>query len=97
MSDPGARKLELTRKAQRDVRRGGRQDQLQLRKGLKNLVDDAQNLDVKHVSGKPPWLRLGVGELRVLYRPEDTPAGPRWNVARVVHRQELDRAVSTLP
>jgi mRNA-degrading endonuclease RelE of RelBE toxin-antitoxin system len=97
MSDPERRKLELTRKAQRDIRRLDRQDQLQIRKGLENLVGDAQNLDVKHVSGRPPWLRLRIGELSVLYRPEDTPAGPTWNVARVVHRQELDRAVSTLP
>jgi hypothetical protein len=59
----------------------------------------AANLDVKPLRGSAPWLRLRVGELRVLHRPlseEEAAAGAGWLIARVIPRGELDRAVASL-
>lgn len=47
-----------------------------------------------------PWHRLRIGDYRILYRAIDrgeaADADVRWLVARVVHRRDLDRAISTL-
>ncbi len=56
--------------------------------------------DVKPPGGAAPWHRLRVREYRVLCR-SVAPAGEaetevRWLVARVVHRRDLERAVTTL-
>lgn len=114
-AESGLQNVELTRRAQRDIRRLDRQDQLQVKAALEALAAEAPNLKIKSVAGRPPWWRLRVGEMGVLYRHEDPPApqdkpagqdkptgqdkpaGRKWIVARVVQRQELDRAVSTLP
>jgi hypothetical protein len=60
------------------------------------------NADDKALAGRSPWRRLRVGELRLLYRPmsaDELPTDERHGrrVARIVHRGQLDRAVSTLP
>jgi len=52
-----------------------------------------ENADDKALTGRAPWRRLRVGELRILYRPH--PRGRR--VARIIQRGDLDRAVRTLP
>ena len=48
-----------------------------------------------------PWHRLRIGDYRMLYRAVDhgeaADADARWLVARVVHRRDLQRAVSTWP
>lgn len=111
----GLQNVELTRRAQRDIRRLDPQDQRQIKAALIALAAEAPNLKIKSVSGRPPWWRLRVGEMRVVYRHEDPPAaedkppgqdkpaaqdkpaGRKWIIARVVQRQELDRAVSSLP
>jgi mRNA-degrading endonuclease RelE of RelBE toxin-antitoxin system len=105
----GLKNVELTRRAQRDIRRLDPQDQRQIKAALIELAAEAPNLKVESVAGRPPWWRLRVGEMRVLYRHEDRPAARgkpagqdkpaarKWIVARVVQRQELDHAVSTLP
>jgi len=67
------------------------------------------NLDIKALKGAAPWLRLRVGNYRILYRPL-TPeelkvvsrrrrqrAAAGYLVARIVHRRDLERAVYTLP
>ena len=47
-----------------------------------------------------PWHRLRLGDYRMLHRAVDpgeaADADARWLVARVVHRRDLERAVSTL-
>lgn len=67
------------------------------------------NLDVKALVGAAPWLRLRVGDYRVLYRPlnrDELKAVSRkrkrradagYLVARIVHRRDLDRAIRVLP
>jgi len=42
---------------------------------------DAANLDIKALTGRSRWLRMRVGDWRVIYRPADP--GPGWYVARV--------------
>jgi mRNA-degrading endonuclease RelE of RelBE toxin-antitoxin system len=67
------------------------------------------NLDVKALRGAAPWLRLRVGNYRILYRPltrDELKAVSRkrkrhaeggYLVARIVHRRDLERAVRALP
>ena len=91
----------LSRRAERDLRRIGRGEALaRLREALEGLADGEGSLDVKPLAGSAPWHRLRVGDYRVLYRAvEPDKAGDsdaRFLVARVVHRRELERAVTTL-
>ena len=91
----------LSRRAERDLRRIGRGEALaRLREALDGLADGEASLDVKPLAGSAPWHRLRVGDYRVLYRAvEPDKAGDsdaRFLVARVVHRRELERAVTTL-
>lgn len=67
------------------------------------------NLDIKALKGATPWLRLRVGNYRILYRPftrEELNAVSRrrkrraeagYLVARIVHRRDLERAIRALP
>ncbi len=52
----------------------------------------SRNLDIKALRGVKPWLRLRVGDYRVVYRH----SGRRILVARVVSRQELESAIGKL-
>jgi len=91
----------LSRRAERDLRRIGRGEALaRLREALEGLAVGQATLDVKPLAGSAPWHRLRVGDYRVLYRAvESDDAGDsdaRFLVARVVHRRDLERAVTTL-
>jgi mRNA-degrading endonuclease RelE of RelBE toxin-antitoxin system len=95
------RGIVLSRRAERDLRRiGAGADLARLRTALEALAGGAANLDAKALAGSTPWHRLRVGDSRILYRAinpgEAADADVRWLVARVVHRRDLDRAVSTL-
>jgi mRNA-degrading endonuclease RelE of RelBE toxin-antitoxin system len=49
-------------------------DAKRLRDAVERLAgggEDAENLDIKALAGRAPWLRLRVGEWRVIYRPID--------------------------
>ena len=104
--------VELASQAQRDLRRMGRgSDRDLVAKALfeeLTAVPVPENLDVKPLKGTRPWMRLRVGDWRVLYRPldrdelqhvrgsqqqEDSPQG--FLVARVVNR-DLDEVVRNL-
>jgi mRNA-degrading endonuclease RelE of RelBE toxin-antitoxin system len=63
------------------------------------------NLDIKALQGRAPWLRLRVGDWRILYRPltreeldrlklGEQPEG--YLVARIVNRRDLERTLRTL-
>jgi mRNA interferase RelE/StbE len=85
--------VELSNRARKDLRRigpGPHRDRLA--RGLRALQEGASNLDIKAVEGHPPWLRLRLGEYRVLYRPTDG----GWLVERIISRQELERAIENL-
>ena len=72
--------------------------------GLDRLAEGAANLDAKARQGAAPWLRLRMGDVRVIFRPLTTeelrvlPSSPSagFLVARVVNRRDLDRAIETL-
>jgi mRNA-degrading endonuclease RelE of RelBE toxin-antitoxin system len=95
MSESPLQGIELSRRATRDLRKLAPPDQRRVRQALEGLSSSAQNLDIKTLANRPPWLRLRVGELRVIYRPEPA-AEPSWLIARVIHRRELDRAIASL-
>ena len=67
---------------------------------MEGLAAGEANQDIKPLAGAAPWHRLRVGDYRILDRPvePDEAADPeaRWLVARIVHRLDLERAVSTL-
>lgn len=59
-----------------------------------------RELDVKALRGSEPWLRLRVGDYRVIFRTigadERGAEGATVLIARVVHRRDLERTVDTL-
>lgn len=83
----------LSTRAARDLRRLGPGPELdRIEGGLQRLSSNEPNLDIKPVAGSTPWLRLRVGDWRILYRP----AGDEILVARIIHRSELQGAIRTL-
>ena len=83
----------LSTRAQRDLRRLGPGPELdRIEMGLQRLGSGEQNLDIKPVTGSAPWLRLRVGDWRILYRP----AGDQVLIARIIHRSELQQAIRNL-
>lgn len=83
----------LSTRAARDLRRLGPGTELdRLQAGLERLSHGEPNVDIKPVTGSAPWLRLRIGDWRILYRP----AGDQILVARIVHRSELQQAIRTL-
>ena len=92
-------RIVLARQAERDLRRIGPGEALtQIREAFAELARRATNLDVTPLVGSAPWHRLRVGDYRILHRPiePDQPTAPhaRWLVARVVHKRDLERAVT---
>ena len=87
--------IRLTRTAERDLRRVGLGvERNRLRRALGQFGAGAEHLDIKALVGAKPWLRLRVGDLRVLYRVRDDGG---LQVARIVHRGELAAGVAALP
>jgi mRNA-degrading endonuclease RelE of RelBE toxin-antitoxin system len=85
--------IEISSRAKKDLKRIGPGVNLtRITVGLRDLEAGVANLDVKTVDGHRPWLRLRIGEFRVLYRP----LGGDWWVERVMNRQDLREAVKTL-
>lgn len=97
--------VELSRAAERDLRRLSPPDHRRVAAALMQTLAVEPlpaNADDKALTGRSPWRRLRVGELRLLYRPllaNELPAGERHGrrIARIIHRGQLERAVSTLP
>jgi mRNA interferase RelE/StbE len=93
-------RIELATRAVRDLRRMDAPVRRRIRDALTELGAGAENADVKALAGQAPWLRLRVGDWRVIYRPlteaETKDHGPGVLIARVVNRRDLLRAVRTL-
>lgn len=103
------RHVELARQAARDIRQISHSQGLdRLEKALFDELsaDPApENLDIKTLQGRKPWLRMRVGDWRLIYRPltqeellecregEETEG---FLVARIIHRRDLDRTLRTL-
>ncbi len=91
--------IALSRRAVKDLRRIGPGEELsRIREALERLEGDRTDLDIKALRGRSTWLRLRVGEYRVLYRPitSGEASSASHLVARIVHRSDLQRAVATL-
>ena len=83
----------LATRAGSDLRRRGPGPELDgIEAVLRRLGDGEANLDIKPLTGSAPWLRLRVGDWRILFRPADEAV----LVARIIHRSELQQAVRTL-
>ncbi len=59
------------------------------------------NVDVKPLTGRAPWLRIRVGDVRILCRPlraneGQTAGGAGYLMARIVRRRDLERTISEL-
>jgi mRNA-degrading endonuclease RelE of RelBE toxin-antitoxin system len=93
------RTILLATAAERELRRLPPAARPGIRDGLRELAAEAANLDVVALRGRSPWLRLRLGDWRVLYRPveeDERPEGAAYLVARIVIRRDLERAVRTL-
>lgn len=90
--DPASLPITLLPRAERDLRGIGQAERKRIADALRSLAEGPGNPDVKALRGAVPWLRMRVGDYRVIYRA--TPAG--YVVARIIHRRDLDRAVATL-
>ena len=98
-------RLQFSKRAVKDIGRLDKRVADRMRKTLLALVADRprSNLDVRPLVGRAPWVRLGVGEFRVVLRPL-TPQevaslsieGPGYLVERVVNRRDLTAVVREL-
>ena len=104
--------LEISQRAKKDLGKIRNQDdRARVTEGLRELAAEPPpaNLDLKALTGQAPWLRLRVGEHRIILRPlaeaeqsrlvmrRGTLSGsPAYVVARIVNRRDLDRAIRTL-
>lgn len=85
--------VELSPRAVRDLRNIGRETAKAVAEHLRALDEGKPNLDVKALHGVGGgYLRLRIGDHRVIYRQE----GATLRVVRIVDRKELERAVATL-
>jgi mRNA-degrading endonuclease RelE of RelBE toxin-antitoxin system len=87
--------VRLIRNAERDLRRiGPGPERKRVVAALKALGADAAGLDIQALAGAKSWLRLRVGDCRLLYwqRPDNV-----CEIGRIVHRRDLDAGVATLP
>jgi hypothetical protein len=68
------------------------------------LQGEAANSDIVAISGRRPWLRMRVGDFRVLVRPLtaeeladlETSATAGFLIARIIDRRDLDAAIQAL-
>lgn len=96
--------VELSRRAQRDLRNLSAPDRKRLVSAIEQTLGSdpmPANADDRALSGRAPRRRLRVGELRILYREltvDELPAGATdgRRIARIVHRGDLHRAANTL-
>lgn len=97
--------------AERDLKRIGPGSELdRLEEALYRDLPKAKRreADVKSLVGHRPWLRLRVGDYRVIFRPlraaelkelagTAAAAESGYLVERIIHRRDLERAVRELP
>jgi len=86
-------RVELAKRAVRDLRALSTNDYKRVRAGLQQLANGAENLDMKALTDAKPWLELRVGEHRLLLYLDK--AQETYVVARIVKRRDLERAVRT--
>lgn len=65
------REIRLSPRARKDLRRLGAAERGRIVVALRALASEAADLDVKALAGAGGWLRLRVGDHRVLYLPDE--------------------------
>ena len=108
---PSQSHLEVSKRAERDLRKIDAKQRRLLRQAMDGLVriPPPGNLDIKKIELRPQFLRLRVGDWRIIYRPlsdaemrmlvmrRGTLSGPTgFLIERIVDRQHLERAVERL-
>jgi mRNA-degrading endonuclease RelE of RelBE toxin-antitoxin system len=85
-------------RAAREIKAVPAPEQRRVRDGLEHLRIGALNLDIKPLSGHPPYKRLRIGTWRVIYTQNvDTEASEvLFTVVAVVNRRDLRQAVKKL-
>lgn len=85
--------VQLSRRASKDAAKLSSTERARVAAALDDLAAGVQNLDVKPLVNRDPYLRLRVGELRVIYRLIDEDA---LSVVAIVNRRELKRIPDSL-
>ncbi|MGH2554563.1 MAG: type II toxin-antitoxin system RelE family toxin, partial [Actinomycetota bacterium] len=76
-------RVELARRAQRDLQALGRPERDRVRRALKALAAGAENIDAKPLAVRP-WMRLRTGNFRILYRNTMVAIWwPEWSIERI--------------
>jgi mRNA-degrading endonuclease RelE of RelBE toxin-antitoxin system len=96
-------RLELARRARRDLQRLEKGELRRVRRGLEQLAEESKNLDIKALAGHAPWKRLRVGDSRIIFRELSSEEEKSYTsgqktllVERIVDRADLDRVTRTL-
>jgi len=98
-------RVQLSRRARKDIERLSSSTRSRVRVAIGGLVETPprSNLDIRQLTGRSPWLRLRVGDVRVilrqLTRTETSLLGmdsPGYLVSPVVDRRDLDDALRPL-
>ncbi len=88
--------VELSRRAEKDLRGLGHVQRLRVRRALEAIAAGAPNLDIKPLAGTPPWLLVRAGDVRIILRLLAGAKGDRYLVARIVDRKDLISIVRRL-
>ena len=98
-------RVRFSKRASKDILRIDRSTRARVRTALLGLMERPQhpNLDVRPLSGRSPWMRLRVGNVRVILRKlsaSETRSldleAPAYLIARIVDRRDLEEAVKPL-
>lgn len=85
----GSCRVELTRSAEKDLRRIGKSQIPNIYRGLERLSADPRPAGVKKLSGADRTYRIRIGDYRVVYEIEDDALLVL--VIRVAHRKDVYR------
>lgn len=85
----GSYRVELTRSAEKDLRRIDKSQIATIYRGLESLSDDPQPHGVKKLSGADRTYRIRIGDYRIVYEIEDDVLLVL--VIRVAHRKDAYR------
>lgn len=92
--------VRIERAASKDLKRiGSGPERNRIVAGLRQLAEDAPNLDIKTIAGTVPgWFRLRIGEYRICYyRARHDGPTTIYAVERIVPRGAFDAAAVSLP
>ena len=98
-------RVQFSKRANKDIGRIDTTTRERVRKAVTGLVElpPRPNLDVRPLVGHAPWLRLRIGDVRVILRPLSSDErrqvnvdAPAYLVERVIDRRDLERAADSL-